>query len=366
MAKDYYAALGVSKNASDEDLKKAYRKLAHKWHPDKQGGDEAKFKEINEAYQVLSDKNKRAQYDQFGDSFASGGGGGKGFGGFDFGRGFEGFSNGNFRFENSGGFEDIFSEIFGGGRSSHQGMRHRGSDIPVDVEISFEEMAAGVKKTISVRRTVECSMCKGSGGKKGSREINCSTCGGSGRVKRAVRSVFGAFQQVEECDTCHGSGKTWHEKCSECRGSGRMKELKEFTIDIPAGIADGQALALSGGGEAGERGASAGDLIITVHIRPHALFKRRGNDIVSSIEISFARAVLGDSVSVKTIDGEMTIKIPPGTQSGEVFRIRNKGLRSIESSWGGRGDHLFTVSVLVPKRISRDERKLLEKLRELE
>lgn len=368
MAKDFYATLGVSKSASADEIKKAYRKLAHRYHPDKKGGDEAKFKEINEAYQVLSNADKRAQYDRFGENFSNMGagssGGGGGFGGFDFGRGFEGFSQGDFRFEGSG-FEDIFSNIFGGGFGGERTSLRRGADIRVDVEISFEEMAQGVKKSVSVRRTGRCESCSGTGGKKGSSETTCSVCGGAGRVRQSVRSFLGVVQQVVSCEACGGRGKTFRDPCSSCRGSGQKKETREFSLDIPEGIEDGQALSLSSEGEAGERGGPPGDLIVVVHIRKHPNFERRGSDVLSSASISATRASLGDSVSVKTLDGETVIKIPAGTQSGEVFRLRGKGIPTLGSRWS-RGDHLVTVLVSIPKYLSREERKLLESLRELE
>lgn len=368
MAKDYYKTLGVSRDASEDALKKAYRKLAHEWHPDKKGGNEAKFKEINEAYQVLSNKEKRAQYDRFGETFSGGGNGGGngggGFGGFDFNRGFEGFSGGNFHFE--GGFDDIFSDIFGSrGASRGRSPQKSGNDIRVDVEISFEEMAQGVRKTISLRRTVTCDSCNGKGGKRGTKETPCATCGGAGKVRRTVRSFLGTFQQVEICEACRGQGKVSAEKCPDCRGEGRSKKSEEIPIDIPAGIEDGQMLSLSGEGEAGEMGGQAGDLLIAIHVRPHGMFERRGNDVLSTAFISCARAALGDTISVSTLEGEISMKIPSGTQSGEVFRIRGKGLRSVGSSWG-KGDHLVTIIIRIPKQLSREERSLFESLRNQE
>lgn len=367
MAKDYYKTLGVSRTASEEELKKAYRKLAHEFHPDKKGGNEAKFKEINEAYQTLSNKEKRAQYDRFGESYSQFGGGGSsgnsGFGGFDFGRGFEGFSNENFHFE--GGFDDIFSDVFGSRRGGGARRAKGGADIQIDVEISFEEMASGTKKSVPIRRNVSCSSCDGTGGARGAGETMCSACNGAGKVRRVVRSFLGAFEQVELCETCSGRGKSFREKCQTCRGSGRVARQEKVDIEIPAGIEDGQALSLSGGGEAGERNAPAGDLLIVVHVRPHASLTRRGNDIFSTIDLSCARAALGDTVEVSTIDGAVSMKIPPGTQSGEVFRIRGKGLRPMGNSWG-KGDHLVTVAVRIPKRLSGKERALFESLRDME
>lgn len=368
MAKDYYKTLGVARGASADDIKKAYRRLAHEHHPDKKGGNEAKFKEVNEAYQILSNPQKRAQYDQFGETFdtsGGGAGGGAGFGGFDFSRGFEGFSNGNFRFE--GGFDDIFSDIFGArGAGGRRRAASSGADIQVDIEITFEEMAQGVKKTLSLRRSVACPSCSGSGGKKGTKETACRVCGGAGQVRRTVRSFLGMFQQVEVCAECRGKGKVFAEKCAECRGSGQVKKSEDVSVEIPAGIENGQMLSLDGEGEAGEHGSAPGDLLVAVHVKPHPLFERRGNDVLSKATLSSARAALGETIPVETIEGTVSMKIPPGTQSGEVFRIRGKGLRPVGGSAWGKGDHLVTVSVRIPKHLTREERRLFESLRDLE
>lgn len=360
---DYYNTLGVSKGASEDEIKKAFRKLAHKYHPDKGGGDEKKFKEINEAYQVLSDKEKRRQYDQFGQTFSGNGGGpksGQGFGGFDF----SGFSaqGGAQGFDFSGtGFGDIFSDVFGGGGRSRT---RAGADIQVDVEITFEEMVRGVKKNIRLRKLSLCDTCHGTGGKPGSQENTCSECQGKGQVRRVAQTIFGAFEQVAVCEHCHGRGKVYAEKCVVCHASGRVQKEEEMAIEIPAGIDDGQTLSVRGGGAAGESSASAGDLFVNVHICPHSSFKRRGDDIVSQLEITFAQAVLGDKVNIHTIDGEMRMKIPSGTQHGEVFRVRGRGIPHLGHY--GRGDHLVTVSLRVPKKLSREEKELIEKLREIE
>lgn len=363
---NYYDILGVSKNASQDDIKKAFRKLAHKHHPDKSGGDEKKFKEINEAYQVLSDTAKRARYDQTGQDFHSQGqssasGAGNGFGGF------EGFSRngGGAGFDFSGtGFEDIFSDIFGGGGGRSQGSRSRGgSDITVDIEISFEEMVKGVKKNIRLRKMSHCDHCHGTGGDPGSKEEVCSDCHGSGQVRRAVQTVFGAFAQAVICERCHGRGKTYREKCHVCHGTGRVNKEEEIPINIPAGIDNNQTLSLEGYGTAGEDGTPSGDLFVTVHITPHTFLKRKGSDIISEIQITFPQAVLGDKINVETIEGPVTMKIPAGTQPGEVFRIRGKGIPHLGHF--GRGDHLVTVSLFVPKKISRAEKDLIEKLQSI-
>lgn len=363
MAKNYYDILGVSKTASADEIKKAYRKLAHTYHPDKGGGDEEKFKEISEAYGVLSDKDKRAQYDRFGQTF-SGNGAGTGFGGFDFG----GFSTnggqGGFDFGGSG-FEDLFSEIFGGGRSTQAHNRARaGADIQADVEITFEEMARGVKRDIHLRKMSTCEVCKGSGGEPGAKEETCPTCHGSGRVQQTVRSILGVFTQAEVCPTCHGKGKTFSQKCHACHGDGRTRKDQTVSVDIPAGIQNGQTISLSGQGESGELGAPAGDLYIVVHVKPHKSFERKGDNVLSSVEISFTQAALGDKISVQTLDGEVRMKIPAGTQTGEVFRIKERGVPRL-GRWG-RGDQLVKVSVVVPKKLTREQRKIIEALRDAE
>lgn len=359
MVKDFYKILGVEKGASDDEIKRAYRRLAHKYHPDKSGGDAEKFKEINSAYQVLSDKSKRKQYDQFGQTFEQQGrggfGGGQGFEGFDFG----GFSSQGFEFGD--GFEDIFSNIFGGGRSSNShDVRKTGSDIQIDTEISFEEMVRGAQRDVSLYNPVQCSVCHGTGGEVGSKEETCQTCKGAGQVRQNVRSFFGTISQVKTCPTCQGVGKTFSKKCHKCSGDGRVKEERKISISIPAGISNGQTVSVQGAGEAGERGARSGDLFVTVHVRPHEKFTRKGNDIYSTEKIKISQAVLGDKIKVETIEGKVNMKIPSGTQSGELFRIRDKGVPQLGRT--NRGDHLVRIVVDVPKNISRSQRKILEEL----
>lgn len=356
--KDYYNILGVDKNASDDEIKKAYRKLAHKHHPDKSGGDAEKFKEINSAYQVLSDKSKRAQYDQFGSNFDQrGGGGGQGFGGFDFSGFQQGFGGQDF----GEGFEDIFSDIFGGGGGRGRDSRRAGRDIQVDTEISFEEMVSGVGRDFSLRRLVVCDVCKGSGGEPGAKEETCPTCHGNGKVRQAARSIFGSFEQIVTCPTCSGTGKTFSQKCHKCGGEGRSRENQTVHVDIPAGIDDGQTISAQGQGEAGEKGARSGDLYINVHVRAHEKFERKGNNILSTEHISFSQAVLGDKINVKTIDGAVKMKIPSGTQSGEIFRIKGQGVPQLGRS-GVKGDQLVTIIVDVPKNPSREQKKIIEDL----
>ncbi|HEX8974458.1 MAG TPA: molecular chaperone DnaJ [Patescibacteria group bacterium] len=361
MAKDFYNILGVDKNASDDDIKKAYRKLAHKYHPDKPGGDNEKFKEINEAYQVLSDKSKRAQYDQFGQTFEGAGPGGQGFGGFDFSGFQQGFGGQGFEFGE--GFEDIFSDIFGGsfGGGRRQDARQRGRDIQVDVEIRFEEMVSGAKRDISLLRRIVCDVCRGTGGEPGAKEETCATCKGAGKVQKVMRSFLGTFQQVATCPTCGGSGKTFSKKCHKCGGDGRTREQQVINIDVPAGIADGQTISVQGQGEAGERGAQSGDLYVTVHVLPHKKFVRKGNDVLSEEHITFSQAVLGDKIEVETIKGHVKMKIPAGTQSGDIFRIKGEGVPQLGRP-SSKGDQRVTIIVDVPKNPTREQKRIIEDL----
>lgn len=357
MAKDFYEVLGVSKDASEEDIKKAYRKLAHKYHPDKQGGNEAKFKEVNEAYQVLSDKQKRSQYDQFGHAFGSGQAGAGGF------EGFQGFSGGGFDFGKGQGFEDIFSDIFSsagfGARSS--GPKERvGSDIAVDVEISFEEMAKGVEKEIDLYKKVLCDSCEGTGAEN-KQTKTCPTCKGSGKVERTTKSFFGTFAQVTTCPECHGKGNIPEKKCKKCGGDGVVRDYSKVKVNIPAGIENGQTMRITGYGEMPRGGGRAGDLFVNIHVQDHPKFKRAGDNIHSKIEITFSQATLGDKVSVNTIEGPVKIKITPGTQSGDIFKIRGKGVKRLDSI--RTGDHLVEVQVVTPKRLSRQQKSAIEDLK---
>ncbi|MEP7162646.1 MAG: molecular chaperone DnaJ [Candidatus Moraniibacteriota bacterium] len=352
---DYYAILGVSKDASQDQVKKAFRKLAHQYHPDKGTGDEAKFKEINEAYSVISDPEKRREYDQFGKRANGAGPQGGGFGGFDF-RNSGGAQD--FDFQGSG-FEDLFSGIFGGARRS--GMRDRtGSDIQVDIEITFEEMVKGVQREVRLRKLGSCKTCHGTGGAPGSKEEPCKTCNGKGEVRRTMQTILGAFAQVLSCETCDGRGKTYAEKCPSCHGAGRVHEETSVSISIPAGVQEGQVLSVSGQGAAGEKGGGSGDLFVVIHVKPHPKFERRGDDIFLSLDISYSQAVLGDKIDVETIEGPVTMKIPAGTQAGEVFRIRGKGVPHLGRY--GRGDHLVRVGLRVPKKLSGKAKKLIEEL----
>lgn len=380
MAENYYDILGVSKGASDDEIKKAYRKAAHQHHPDKSGGDEARFKKVNEAYQVLSDKSKRAQYDQFGQTFNGGqsgpaGGGQGGFGGFDF----SGFSSGGgpasgWDFGQSGGgasgnfdgvdFEDIFSNIFGGGgssRSTRSRQAGRGQDIQVDLEITFAEMVTGVRKKVRLYKNAACDHCQGTGGEPGASVKTCPTCKGSGQVHKITRSFLGSFSQVSVCSECEGRGQIYEKKCSVCRGDGRVKKEEDIEIAVPAGIESGQTISLRGAGEAGARGGAAGDLYILVRVAMHKKFTRQGLDILSTEEISFSLAALGGEIEIETIEGNLILKIPSGTQSGETFRVRGRGVPELHGR--GRGNHLVKIIVRIPKRLSREQKRLIEELK---
>jgi molecular chaperone DnaJ len=369
VSKDYYNTLGVDKNASDDEIKKAYRKLAHKYHPDKAGGDEARFKEVNEAYQVLSDKEKRSQYDQYGQTFEQAQSQG-GFGGFEGFRDFSSFADGfDFNFGGSrggqfSGFEDIFGDIFqqaGFGRSTRRSRVNRGEDIQVDVEINFSEMAHGAEKEVELYKRVKCSRCDGEGVEPGSKKVTCPTCQGEGQIKTSRRTILGTFQQVSECPECHGDGKVPEKKCKKCGGDGRVREYEKAKIKIPAGIRDGQTIRLDGLGESGERGGAPGDLYVNVHVASDKRFERRDDDIHSEADISFSQAALGDKIDVETIDGNVKLKIPAGTQSGEIFRLKGHGVKHL--SHFGHGDQYVKIQVVTPKNLTKEEKELFEKLK---
>ena len=353
--RDYYEVLGVSKGASDDELKKAFRKEAKKYHPDLHPGDkeaEAKFKEVNEAYEVLSDSEKRQRYDQFGHAgvdpnFGAGGGGG-------FGGGF-------------GDFGDIFSDIFGGGfggfgGGSRRNGPRRGADVRQTVTISFEEAAFGCKKKINVNKQEKCSTCGGNGAKPGTSPETCPHCHGTGQIQTQQRTILGYMTNVTTCPHCNGTGKQIKEPCRDCRGTGKVRVAKTVEIDIPAGIDDTQTMQMSGHGEAGERGGPNGDLLITIRVRPHAIFERRDNDIYLNMPITFVQAALGATLTVPTLDGIVEYDIPEGTQSGTRFRLRGKGVPFIRGK--GRGDQYVTVTVEVPKNLSSRQKELLKEFDE--
>ncbi len=364
MSKDLYEILGVSRDASADEIKKAYRKMAHKYHPDKGGGDEEKFKEVNEAYQVLSDTQKKAQYDQFGSTEPGGGFGGGGAGGFGGGAGGAGgFDFGGFQ-QAGGGFEfdgeglgDMFSDMFGGGRSGGG----RGRDVQTLLEITFADMISGVKKDVTLRMNTKCVTCAGTGGAKDAKEETCKTCKGAGKIQKMMRTMLGNFAQTIVCPDCRGKGKSFSKPCAECGGDGRAVQSVTVSVEVPAGIDNGQTLALTGKGEAGAYGAPAGDLLVEIRVTPDKRFTREGNDILSQAHITISQAILGDKIRVQTVESEVTMKIPAGTQSGEVFRIRNKGVPALRGF--GHGDHMVTITVDIPTKTNRTQRKLAEQLK---
>lgn len=356
--RDFYEVLGVKKGASEDELKKAYRKLAKENHPDLHPGDkecEAHFKEINEAYEVLSDPDKRAKYDQFGHAAfdpSQGFGGGGGFGGF------EGF----------GGFGDIFSDIFGGGFGFGGGggrnpnAPRKGDNLRATVNIKFEEAAFGVKKDVFVSKIEQCPDCKGTGCAEGTTAEVCPDCKGTGTVMSTKRTPFGMVQSSEQCPKCKGRGKIIHSPCKTCRGMGSVRRQHKVSVSIPAGIDDGQTISLKGQGNAGLNGGPAGDLLITVLVQPHARFERDGASILLDQEISFAQAALGAEVEVPTLDGKVKLNIPEGTQSGTTFRLKGKGVPFLRN--GGRGDQFVTVNVAVPRGMTSTQKDALRQYAE--
>ncbi len=360
MSKDYYNILGVSKGANQDEIKKAFRKKAHECHPDKKGGDEAKFKELNEAYQVLSDSAKRSQYDQYGQTFEqarSGGGGGfSGFSGFDSGQGF------NINMDDLGDIFGGFGDIFGFGEGGRSGRRRasRGRDIEVILNIDFKEAIFGVEREISLKKAVSCSRCKGSGAEPGIGAETCPTCRGTGRVTKMQRTILGNVQVQTTCTACHGEGKIIKEKCKQCRGSGVIHEIAVLKIKIPAGIDNEETLRFAGQGEAVAKGGQAGDLYVKVRVNPDRRFARDGFDILSKAEINIALAALGGKIDVETVDGPVELKIAEGTQSGRVIRLKGKGVPHIHSS--SRGDHLVEIIVKIPTSLSRKQKEMLREL----
>jgi molecular chaperone DnaJ len=363
MPKDYYSVLGVQKGASEEDIKKAYRKAAHQHHPDK-GGDQEKFKEVNEAYQVLGNREKKQQYDQYGQTFEDAGrngGGAGGFGGNPFGN--QGF---DVNFEDLGGFGDIFSQFFGGGGGGRSRTsareRNRGSDLQIDMLISFKEMVFGAKREVSLNRNRTCTRCKGNLAEPGTKIVTCGTCKGSGVVRQQVRTILGTMVQEAECSDCHGEGKKAEAKCKECHGEGRTRQLETLVIKIPAGIENGTRIRIAGEGDAPKFGGSVGDLYIAVSVKEDKQFARQGFNIHTETHVPFVTAVLGGITNVNTVDGETEFEIPKGTQPGAEFRIIEKGIK--HGATDRRGDQILKVLVDVPKKVSKRQEELLREFEE--
>lgn len=358
--RDYYEVLGVSKTATQDELKKAYRKLARKYHPDlnKDNPEAAeKFKECNEAYSVLSDEQKRAQYDQLGpEAFENGGmGGGPGAGGFG---GFGGFGG--------SGMEDIFDMFFGGqgrgGRSNNAGPQ-RGADLRYDMEITFEEAAFGVEKEISLKRAERCEHCHGEGAEPGSKVETCPECHGSGYVRFTQNTMFGQMVNERPCSRCHGEGKIISNPCKECGGSGTVKKTKKLKVKIPAGVDNGSRLRVGGEGEAGLKGGPSGDLYVYLYVKPHKFFERDGTTVLCEVPINIVQATLGAEIKVPTLDGQVTMKVPEGTQPGKVMRLKGKGIPSLRG--GGRGDQLVRMKVVVPTKLTDKQKDALQKFADI-
>ena len=367
--RDYYEVLGVSKNATQDEIKKAYRKLAKKYHPDANPDNkeeaEAKFKEVNEAYENLSDPQKRKMYDQFGHN------GPQGFGGQGgpFGQGgYYSYSSSGFdNFGDFGDLGDIFSSIFGGGfgggrtSSSKRNGPSKGADLNVRMEITFEQAYSGVEKEIVITRDEECNVCHGTGAKPGTSPIKCPTCHGTGQVTQVQNTILGQMQTTRTCSTCHGTGEIINEPCENCHGKGTVRKQPKIKVKIPAGIDDNQTVVLRGEGEPGKKGGAKGDLYITVKVKKHSVFTRKGNNVLCEIPITITQATLGAELEIPMVDGSKEkYKIPEGTQTGSKFNIRNKGFKSINSN--STGDFIFTVTVQTPKKLSKEQRELLVKL----
>jgi molecular chaperone DnaJ len=352
MARDYYEILGVSRSADKEEIKRSYRRLARKYHPDvnKEEGAEERFKEINRAYEILSEPESRARYDRFGEAGVSGAAG----------AGYQDFGD-------MGGFADIFESFFSGfsGGAGPQARRRsgpsRGDDLRLDLKLDFREAVFGGEKEIRISHLETCTKCKGSGAKPGTQPRTCSTCSGSGQVRRATRTPFGSFTQVSLCPTCNGTGQMIEDKCDSCGGSGQKQEAKKLKINIPAGVDSGTRLRVSGEGDAGQRGGPAGDLYVYLFVSEDAEFQRDGINILSEEHISYLQAILGCRIEVNTVDGATELTIPPGTQPNTVLTLEGKGVPRLGNPVS-RGDHLITVRIDIPTKVTQEERELLEKL----
>jgi molecular chaperone DnaJ len=360
MKKDYYEILGVNKSASKDEIKKAFYKLAHKYHPDKKEGDEKKFKEVNEAYQILSDDRKRSKYDQFGAGFENmqGGNGGyqqSGFGGFDF----SGFQNGGSADFDFGNLNDIFSDFFTGGMGGRRSEARRGRDISTEIQITFRDAVFGVDRKILINKTSNCDTCNGKGAKPGTKMETCKKCNGQGRIHEAKRTILGTISSTKICEVCLGVGEIPKEVCEKCRGAGVLRKEEEIALSIPAGIRDGEMIRMSGLGEAIKKG-TAGDLYIKINVTAHPVFKREGHNLVMSLNLKLSDALLGLEYPIETLDGEIKVKIPEGVSINEILRVRGKG---VPIGKGKRGDLLIKLNIKLPNKISRKAREIIEQLK---
>ena len=342
--RDYYEVLGIGRDASNEEIKKAFRKLAFQYHPDRnhEEGAAEKFKEVSEAYEILSDPDKRAAYDRFGHAGADG----------FFGRGFEGFD--------FGGFGDIFDAFFGGATTATRQAPQRGADLLSSVTISLEEAAFGCEREITISRLEHCSLCQGIGSKPGSQPGRCPDCNGAGQVRRVQSSIFGRFVTTSTCSRCRGEGRVITEPCPQCQGTGHEKRQRQILVKIPPGIDDSSRIRISGEGNVGTRGGSPGDLYTAVSVQPHEFFVREGDDIIYELPVNFVQAALGVEVEVPTLDGKTKLKIPSGSQTGKVFQLKNQGIPHLRR--GGRGDELITLFVVTPEKLNDKQRQLLKEL----
>lgn len=357
MSKDYYNILGVSKNASKDEIKKAFYKLAHKYHPDKKEGNEGKFKEVNEAYQVLSDEQKRAKYDQFGSGFENMGnasqGGYGGFSGFD-GFDFSGFNQGGMEFD----LNDIFSDFFGGSMSRNNPKNRRGRDISTEINISFSESIFGITRKVLITKTSNCMTCKGTGAKQGTKMENCKHCNGQGKIHEAKRTILGTISSTKICEVCLGSGQVPKEYCEKCHGKGVLRKEEEITIVIPSGIRNGEMIRMTGMGEAVSKG-TPGDLYIKINVNSHSVWKREGNDLVMNLNLKLSEALLGIKYNLETLEGKIEVTIPEGVTMNEILRIKGKGV----PNKGRRGDILIKLNIKLPNKLSRKSRELIEELK---
>ncbi len=355
MAKNYYETLGVDKKASQDDIKKAFRKLAHKYHPDKSGGDEAKFKEVSEAYAVLGDEKRRREYDTYGQSFPGGGAGGFGgspFGGFDFSQFQQGSGNGGAEFD----FGDIFGDFFGGRQAARA---PRGRDISIDLELSFQEAVFGTERSVLLGKVSTCDTCKGTGGRPGTELETCKICGGSGQVHEVRNTILGQFTSVRTCAACEGSGKIPKEKCSECRGHGVLRKEEEVRVQIPAGIENDEMIRMPGKGEAVKNG-TAGDLYVKIHVKSHPVFRRDANHLIMDLPVKLTDALTGTTVPVEMLDGKtIEVKIPVMKRAEELLRVRGKGIPAPH----GKGDLLIRLEVALPQKLSGKAKKAIDDLR---